>query len=668
VIRDEASGGIYFVWRARRALFFALAAVSVLIGMTGSLGALTALDAQATARDAMTHARAVEDELRNGDMLSPDTLQTAQRHLQAIAQDLQRLENNSLLSGPLVDSLGAGEIRHMLAMGASLVMAGQAGVDAALILVPHAGDLFHGLSGATDSSGATDNSGVTSPPLSGADVARIGDDLAAIDRLFRRALAERAFVRDDDLRRFGFASLAPQLRQLDDLAPQVTADLEYARQVVGALPALLGLTEPARYLLLNLDSDELRPTGGFIGNYGVLTVSAGRLQGGVQLHDIYTLDCPHGCPYRPVPAGYTWMDVAATQFGLRDANLDPDYPQSSRLIMDLFTQDGGPQVKGVISITPAFAAAIMQITGPILVPEYNRTVTAEDLEDVLHYYHLQGGGGLPGGVPGSAYGTSDRKVIDALLAKNLLAAVAKAPAAQQHALIRVALNALQTRDLQIYVDDTATQQTLANLGLAGEVYTPSGGDSLLIVDANVGVTYANADVTERLTQNVTLDAQGSATHDVTLTYTYAKRSHLYDSVFVAAGGGWYYRDFVRVIVPAGAQFTSGSGCAWALVAQAQRAAWGCLFILGASQTVTLHLRWTVPHVVTAGSHQGNQRYQLYLQRQAGNLVTVDTSLSLPANAQVAQPVAAPLVVAGEGKATYSAPLARSQQLTVDYEP
>jgi hypothetical protein len=658
----EKSGAIRILRRAWRPLFFALAACSLLVGLTCSLGALDALDAQATARDAMAHARAIEDELRGGDALSPTTLQAAQRHLTELGQDLRRLQGSSLLSGPLVDGVGAGGIRHALAMASYLVMAGDAGADAALILAPRAGDLFHGLSGATDTSATL------APPLSNADVARINDDLAAVDRLFRRALVERSYVRDDDLRRFGFASLTPQLRQLDALAPQVTTYLQNARELVGALPTLLGLSKPAQYLLLNLDSDELRPTGGFIGNYGVLTVNAGHLQGGVQLHDIYTLDCPRGCPYRPIPAAYSWMDVAPTRFGLRDANLDPDYPRSARLIMDLFTQEGGPPVDGVISITPGLAAAIMQVTGPILVPEYSRTVTATDLEDVLHYYHLLGGAGLPGSVPGSAYGTSDRKVFDALLAKDLLAAVAKAPAAQQQALIRVALNALQTRDLQVYVNDAATQQTLATLGLAGQVYTPSGGDSLLIADANVGVTYTNADVTEQLAHTVTLDAQGTATHDAALTYTYTKRSHLYDSAFVAAGGGWYYRDFVRVIVPTGAQVISGSGCRWAPVAQEQGAAWGCLFTVNASESVTLRLRWAVANVVTAGTQQGDRRYQLYLQRQAGNLVTVDTSLSLPANTRLAQPVAAPLVAAGAGGANYSASLARSQQLTVDYGP
>jgi hypothetical protein len=315
----------------------------------------------------------------------------------------------------------------------------------------------------------------------------------------------------------------------------------------------------------------------------------------------------------------------------------------------------------VICITPALIESVLQVTGPISVPQYNITVSASNLQDVLHYYHLEAGAGF-GQVSGNPYGTSDRKVLDALLAKNLLAAAGKLSASQQRALGSVALTALQTRDLQIYFNNADAEQVLANFGLTGAVSTPAGGDSLLVVDANLGVNYVNADVNEQIADTVTLDASGAATHDLTISYTYNRRSHLYDAIFAASGGGFYYRDFVRVIVPQTATLASSAGCGWASVTQTNARAWGCLFVLPASKTATLHLHWTIPRVMAKAG--GGYTYQLYLQRQAGNLVTENITITVPNGTQIKQPAAPPLTSASPTKAAFSGQLTRSQSLVL----
>jgi hypothetical protein len=665
VARDAARGrggtGGRLSPRALGLILVAFSVLSLLLGTASSLALLNALDAQAAERDATAHVRAIQTLLQGGGYLQAARLEQTTTHLQALAGDIHRLQTNGLVTLPLADALGAGGIRHTLAMAADLVAAAQAGVDAATILVPLSGAIFADLGNASPSA---------TPVLSAQDLARVSADLATADRYARLALAERAAVHDDDLRRVGLGSLVAQLHQMDALAPQLTTSLGYARTLVGALPALIGLSTPTRYLLLNLDSDELRPGGGFAGNYAVLTLQGGHLQGGLQLHDIYTLDCPHGCPLRRIPDAYSWFDLAPTQFGLRDANLDPDYPQSARLMESVFAQEGGPAVDGVICITPALIEAMLQVTGPITVPEFNRTVNATNLQDVIHYYHLIAGVGLSDTPSGAAYGTSDRKVFDALLGKDLIHAVATLPPDKQRAVGTVVLDAIRTRDVQVYFNNADAQRVLAQLGRDGSLTAPSGGgDSLLVADANIGVTYANADVAEQLADTVTLDAQGTATHAATLTYTYAKRTHLYDAAYVAAGGGYYYRDFVRVIAPAGARQVSGSGCAWRPVTQAQVTAWGCLFTVRAGQTATLHLSWSVPNAVSnaaATGSSGSHTYRLYLQRQAGNLVTAGVTISLPAGAQLKQPVAPPLVAAGTGQAKFAGPLTQSQTLALDY--
>ncbi len=59
--------------------------------------------------------------------------------------------------------------------------------------------------------------------------------------------------------------------------PQLQAWLETIERLLPVVPTLLGIGTPANYLIEILDSTELRPGGGFIGNYGIATLSGGRL-------------------------------------------------------------------------------------------------------------------------------------------------------------------------------------------------------------------------------------------------------------------------------------------------------------------------------------------------------------------------------------------------------
>ena len=59
--------------------------------------------------------------------------------------------------------------------------------------------------------------------------------------------------------------------------PRLQSRVVGADQALGAFEVFAGGTSPRTYLVLNQNPDEPRPTGGFIGTYGLLTATAGRL-------------------------------------------------------------------------------------------------------------------------------------------------------------------------------------------------------------------------------------------------------------------------------------------------------------------------------------------------------------------------------------------------------
>src|SRR5207253_1568048 len=130
--------------------------------------------------------------------------------------------------------------------------------------------------------------------------------------------------------------------------------LDTLEQLLPVAPTLLGVNTPANYLIEVLDSTELRPGGGFIGNYGTATLSAGRLTS-ASITDTYLLDrsfedAGHSIRY---PAAYSWFTLAPTSWSLRDSNLDADFPTAARYAEEIYREEGGKvPVQGVIAMTP----------------------------------------------------------------------------------------------------------------------------------------------------------------------------------------------------------------------------------------------------------------------------------------------------------------------------
>src|SRR5437588_919905 len=184
------------------------------------------------------------------------------------------------------------------------------------------------------------------------------------------------------------------LSKLHNDIPALQGVIANTEQFLTFAPALLGIGKPANYLLEILDSTELRPGGGFIGNYGIATLSGGRLTS-ARITDVMLLDgsfelAGHTIPY---PPEYSWFAhyLAAQSWSLRDSNLDADFPTDARNGEANFEREGGSvPLQGVIAITPFFIERMLDITGPISVPEYHETVTAQNLVSLIHFYQLGG--------------------------------------------------------------------------------------------------------------------------------------------------------------------------------------------------------------------------------------------------------------------------------------
>jgi hypothetical protein len=343
-----------------------------------------------------------------------------------------------------------------------------------------------------------------------------------------------------------------EVAQLLEELPMLEQALTQARPLLDAGGWLLGVDAPRTFVVQTMDRSELRPTGGFTGQYGELTINAGRIAP-FSLKDISFIEYAPNSPtlgQSAPPAYRSWWPFA--NWGLRDSNLSADFPTSAEIAIQAYQHEVGHHVDGVIAFTPFFIEHILDILGPITVPGYNETITAQNLEDRLHYYQQDNAGIRKQEIVEHVNDPSvARKLFTARLAQMLMGRVRQASPDELLAIARSALYDLKTKDVQIYVVNAQVEDLLMRYGDAAQMDRSSTHDGLFIVQANLNATKASQYVRTLIHDVVTLDAAGGATHYLQLRLAYTATGPVY--------GYDAYRDYVRIYVPPTSKLLSGDG-------------------------------------------------------------------------------------------------------------
>src|SRR5579884_1756546 len=349
-----------------------------------------------------------------------------------------------------------------------------------------------------------------------------------------------------------------ELAAVMPLLPKARDYIVQVQGMVGLVAWLLGVGQPRRFLVQTLDSAELRPSGGFAGQYGILQIQDGRIAP-FTLRDVALLDyAGNGSELvsngpglgRSAPPQYrSWMNFG--YFGLRDSNLSGDYPTTARLNMQIFQDEGGGPVDGDIELTPAVISHVLLVTGPIKVAEYNDVVTAQNLENKLHYYQQNYAAIAVEKQKTNNSSNEARKAFTSLVGQLLMSKVRHLPVSKLIQIGKYALQDIKSRDLQIYFTNPAAEAWLVEHGYSGAMSTFSQTDGFMVVQANISISKASQYVHTTEQDQITLDAHGGATHTLTITLNYQQTGPVY--------GFDTYADYVRIYAPAGSQFLWGDG-------------------------------------------------------------------------------------------------------------
>lgn len=438
--------------------------------------------------------------------------------------------------------------------------------------------------------------------------------------------------------------ISKSIQPLKDYLPVITRMVDQSVPLLTAMPKILGFEKPETYLFLIQNNHELRPTGGFIGTYGVVKFDAGDLAE-LRTDNIYNLDrafaeynispTPQQLVNEPSPAPIQkWLEQK--QWALRDINWDPDFPTTAQKAIEIYGKEntvaqqielkymtqGGKRLPtdfktayptedfgGLIAITPEVIEGLLRITGPITVDGVN--FTADNFQDELEFrvgfeYRQLG------------IKESERKDIIHSLADELQARISAMPYTRLLDVMNVFFDSLAGKAILLYSTDESLQKQITDRGWAGEI-NQSSLDYLFVVDSNLASLKSDQFV-DRFVNYKLRKQNGDYIAEVTVT-------HKHNGEF--AWNSSRLRSYTRVYAPLGSTLISSKGAmdndkirepeqkpGTVDVSQEHgKTVFGAFFVTEPKETTSLTFTYKLPANIGQQIEKGS--YNLLYQKQPG---------------------------------------------------
>ncbi len=257
----------------------------------------------------------------------------------------------------------------------------------------------------------------------------------------------------------------------------VLEKISLTKEWLGTLSPILN--NRSRWIVLLQNDNELRATGGFMGSYAVITINQGKIEE-LTIEDIYDADGQF-TGYFPAPAGVKEYLSSGNGLRLPDANWHPDFPTSAQQVLGYFALGKRQEISGVIAITNSVIGEVLKITGPLQLPDYQVTITADTLDSVLQNR------------PQAFFPGSIQKKHLLSQAKNqLLAEVATLSLNDWFSLLATLKTEIHTNNILFYSVNESLNLLFEKYSMSGKLATQSNNQDLLgIIESNVGINKSN---------------------------------------------------------------------------------------------------------------------------------------------------------------------------------
>jgi len=419
-----------------------------------------------------------------------------------------------------------------------------------------------------------------------------------------------------------FKKLKEELEKTDDLVAKFKKILRYC-------DIFLAKDGQKKYLLFFANNKELRPGGGFIGSFGVLTIKDFTIEE-LKVYDVYDADGQLNVHITP-PSAITKY-LRQPHWFLRDSAFSPDFLDNyAQAKIFLEKEMNFKDFSGGILFTTTAIENILGAFGDIYLPDFGEIINQKNF-----YLKTQLNAEkdfFPGSIQKKSFLASLMRQIfivgENISLKELADSLKKS---------------LDEKQMVVYLDEPEIQDTLDQFYWSGRVINPQCTakinrcfvDYLFPYDANLGVNKANFFVTNQINLRVNIDADGEIRHILSIKFKNESPSDIY------LGGN--YLNYFQLLLPRETQIKSVTKNE-ALVEDLdeyndQFKRIGFPLTVPAKGMVEVKIQYSLSNKIT----KGKGVYQLIVQKQIGS-ANHDFALeiNLPKNIQLLSQNFSPLV-------------------------
>lgn len=336
-------------------------------------------------------------------------------------------------------------------------------------------------------------------------------------------------------------SLSPQLASLSQAVNKnylnANLSLYKARDWLNYLLAILKNPKEQHFLVVFQNPSEIRPAGGFIGSHADITIAGGKIQK-ITVDDIYNAD--RQLDFKIIPPKP--MQSITAGWGARDANWFFDFPTSAQKLIYFLEnsrlyRDSDTKFLGAAAINVDILKTLLSLTGPLEVPAYGKTLTADNFLPEIQREVEAGRDKKPGQNP---------KKILSVITPMLLEKLSSLDSGAATQLLEALKSHLANKDILFFFKNPSLEDLVKETGVAGEIYqTPEGfsGDYLAVVNANIASGKSDAFIKQNIILKSELQIDGSIRNNLTVEREHSGQNEK----------DWWYRtenkNFIKILAP-----------------------------------------------------------------------------------------------------------------------
>ncbi|MBT3704255.1 DUF4012 domain-containing protein [Candidatus Peregrinibacteria bacterium] len=308
----------------------------------------------------------------------------------------------------------------------------------------------------------------------------------------------------------------------EDLVPiEVRGKLSYAKEKINqiiktlesierhfpAVLTLLGDVTPHRYLVILQNNAETRPTGGFIGSYGLVTIDKGVITE-LKVEDVYDLsNDPHA---EDPPSDEIYDFFLCCRF--RNVNYSPDFFYTGKMAAWMLEQEGGPEVDTVIGLNQSSLKDFLEVSGPIQVGDLPDQITAENYIPILTYV-----------IEAKIWGKEDPKHILKMMVPEFKKQIFKTENVSK--IMGILYRAAQQKQVIAYSKDSVIESFFDTLGISGKFkQLGEKEDFLAVIHTSDAGNKTEHFIEEAITHVTNIEKDGTLIDELTVarTHTFGK--------------------------------------------------------------------------------------------------------------------------------------------------